>query len=80
MILGVSPNNSFIKSMEKKYNYKLIDLGPSQSSNFVWFNMSKNTTEPKYSWFNNRNFREAISLAIDRENIINNVFQGLGHL
>ena len=79
MILGVSPNNAaFIKSMEKKYNYKLIDLGPSQSSNFVWFNMSKNTSEPKYSWFNNRNFREAISLAIDRENIINNVFQGLG--
>lgn len=79
MILGLSPNNAaFIKSMEKKYDYQLIDLGPSQSSNFIWFNMSKNILEPKYSWFNNRDFREAVSLAIDRENIINNVFQGLG--
>ncbi len=79
MILGVSPNNAaFIKSIEKKYNFKLIDLGPSQTSNFIWFNMSKNIPEPKYSWFNNREFREAVSLTIDRENIINNVFQGLG--
>ncbi|NQY80919.1 MAG: ABC transporter substrate-binding protein [Candidatus Caenarcaniphilales bacterium] len=79
MILGVSPNNAaFIKSMEKKYDYKLMDLGPSQASNFIWFNMSKNIPEPKYSWFNSKAFREAVSLAIDRENIINNVFQGLG--
>ena len=79
MILGVSSSNlAFIKSLETKYDFTLHDLGPSTSTNFIWFNMSKNTPEPMYSWFNNRDFREAISLAIDRENIINNVFQGLG--
>jgi peptide/nickel transport system substrate-binding protein len=77
--MGVSPANAaLVKSLEKKYSYKLYDLGPSGGTNFLWFNMSKNIPEPKYSWFNNREFRRAISYALDRESIVNNVFQGMG--
>ncbi len=78
-MLDVSPQNAaLIKGLEQKYKFTLYDAGPSTGTNFIWFNLSKNVSEPKYSWFNNVEFRRAVSYAIDRENIINNVFQGLG--
>lgn len=78
-VLDVSPQNaSLIKGLEQRYNFTLYDTGPSTGTNFIWFNLSKNIPEPKYSWFNNAEFRRAVSYAIDRDNIINNVFQGLG--
>lgn len=78
-ILSVTPENAaLIKSLEKKYNFTLYDLGPSTGTNYVWFNMSKNVKKPKHSWFNSKAFRKAVSYAIDRESIVNNVYQGLG--
>lgn len=71
-------NAAFVKSLESKYGFTLYNNGPSSGTNFLWFNLSKNVEAPKYKWFNNKNFRKAISHAIDRENIVNNVFQGLG--
>lgn len=77
--MSVTPQNAaFVKSLEKQYDFTLFDNGPSSGTNFLWFNLSKNVPEPKYSWFNNKNFRKAISRVIDRESIVNNVFQGLG--
>ncbi len=76
--LKVSPNNAaLIKSLEKKYKYKLYDLGPSSGTNFIWFNMSPSIPLPKRLWFNSREFRRAISYTIDRDSMIANVFQGL---
>lgn len=76
--LGVSPSNvALMKSLEKKYNYTLYEMGPSQGTNFFWFNLSTNVPQPKYSWFNNENFRLAMSYAIDREAMVANVFQGM---
>ena len=78
-VLGVSPANAALaKQLSKKYNYTLYDLGTSNTTNFIWFNLSKNVPKPQYDWFNNLVFREAVSLAIDRKSIINNVYQGLG--
>jgi peptide/nickel transport system substrate-binding protein len=77
--LSVGPQNAaFIKTLENQYDFTLFDNGPSTGTNFLWFNLSKNVPEPKYSWFNNKNFRQAISYAIDRESVVDNVFQGLG--
>lgn len=76
--LSVSPSTAaLMKSLEKKYNYNLYEMGPSTGTNFFWFNLSRNVKEPKYSWFNNKEFRRAVSYAIDRKAIINNVFQGM---
>lgn len=69
---------ALVKSLEETYDYKLYNLGPSSGTFFMWFNLSQNVPEPKYSWFNSKNFRKAVSYALDRENIINNVHQGLG--
>ncbi len=76
--LKVSPNNAaLIKSLEKKYKFTLYDLGPSSGTNFIWFNMSPSLAEPQRTWFNTREFRTAISYAIDRDSMVANVFQGL---
>jgi len=78
-VLGVSPANAaLIKELSEKYNYTLYDLGTSNATTFIWFNLSKNVPKPQYDWFNELIFREAVSLAIDRKSIINNVYQGLG--
>ncbi len=76
--LKVSPNNAaLLKSLEKKYKFKLYDLGPSSGTNFIWFNMSPSLPQPQRSWFNNTEFRTAISYAVDRDSMVANVFQGL---
>jgi len=78
-MIDVSPANAAtIKGLEQQYGFTLYDMGPSSGTNFVWFNMSANVPEPQYSWFNDINFRTAVSYAIDRENMVNNVYQGLG--
>jgi peptide/nickel transport system substrate-binding protein len=74
---------------QQKENFTLHDLGPSLSTNFLWFNLNT-VKEPKagkkvgapevgaekYSWFNNRSFRRAVSKAIDRDAIIKSVMFG----
>lgn len=71
--------------------YTLHDLGAALTSNFFWFNL--NTAKPlrdrkppgtpcaepaKYGWFSNREFRRAVSMAIDRDAMIRSIFFGEG--
>ena len=61
----------------------LEDLGPGLEYNFLCFNLSPGS--PKLSWFEKREFREALSLAVDRESMARLVFEGraepiLGHV
>jgi len=69
--------------------YKLVSLGPSLNSNFMWFNLNrvrdKGSKRPlgsiyvdpvKYAWFSDVRFRRAVSMAIDRGAIIRSVFFG----
>ena len=72
-------------------DFTLYDLGPTLTSNFLWLNLNtvkgtvagRNPGEPyvgpvKYAWFSNREFRRAISMAIDRDAMIRSVFFGDG--
>jgi peptide/nickel transport system substrate-binding protein len=74
---------------QKAGGYTLYDLGPSLSTNFFWFNLNKvrepragkKVGEPhvgavKYAWFSKKEFRRAISQAIDRQAMINGPFYG----
>lgn len=76
-----------LASTAKEGNFKLYDFGPSQGSNFIMFNMNQRenpkTGKPyvdpiKSAWFNDLNFRQAISHAVDRQSIVANYFKGLG--
>lgn len=64
---------ALLKKIEKrKKNFKTINLGPSSGTEFLVFNL------PRKEWFNNLYFRQAISHAIDRRGIVDNVLAGVG--
>ncbi len=86
----VKPENyqTYLSGQEKG-NFTFHDLGPALNTNFFWFNLNRardtksgkkigNTyvDAAKYSWFNNRDFRKAVSKAVDREAIIKSVYYG----
>jgi peptide/nickel transport system substrate-binding protein len=54
------------------------DLGPSLESEQMWFNQSPKSPLPDYkkTWFRSRNFRRAISSAINRPDLARIVFRG----
>jgi len=71
--------------------YTLYDLGAALTSNFFWFNLNtvkrpggrKPVGAPyadpvKYAWFSSRDFRRAVSMAIDRDAITRSIFFGEG--
>ena len=70
-------------------HFHLYDIGPSFNTNFLWFNLNRVRTagdgrragdpavEPwKFALFSRREFRRAVSMAIDREAIIRGPFFG----
>jgi peptide/nickel transport system substrate-binding protein len=65
-------------------NYRMVDAGPGLEYNFLFFNLNelgeKTPAEMtrKQSWFRSEKFRQAVSLAIDREAIVRLVYQGRG--
>jgi peptide/nickel transport system substrate-binding protein len=69
----------------KKYNYRIVNLGPSMGQNFFWFNMNpgsspdgKTYVEPyKLKWFQDVRWRKAMAHAVDRDGISRTVFDGL---
>ena len=58
---------------------KLLDMGPTPSTTFLVFNQNPKAKIPSYKleWFKSRDFRRAISHAIDREGICYLVYNGL---
>lgn len=86
-ILGVSGKNvARFKTLEKRSNYNLYNLGPDTGTMFMSLNQNtrknddgKYYVDPiKQKWFNDKNFRKAVDYAIDREGIVSNVLEGVG--
>jgi len=76
---------------QKSKNFTVYDVGASFNTHFLWFNLNRfhqaekghkagtPRAEPtKYAWFANRDFRRAVSMAVDREAIIRGPFYGYG--
>jgi len=84
--MGVSPEYfSLLKREEKRGNFRIENGGPATGTSFVFFNLNKGSRNDKplvnpvkSKWFNNKDFRQAVAYAIDRETMINNTFRGLG--
>lgn len=58
-------------------NYTVYDGGPTFSTEFVVFNQNELfVPSPKVEWFQNKQFRQAVSHALDRQSIIDIVFGG----
>jgi peptide/nickel transport system substrate-binding protein len=64
--------------------FTMIDAGPGLEFNFLFFNLSEpgDKASPeivrKQKWFRELKFRQAVSLALDREAIVRLVYQGRG--
>ncbi len=52
----------------------IADLGPGLEYNFLCFNLSPDS--PKLAWFSKKEFRQALSLAVDREAMARIIYQG----
>ncbi len=85
-IVGASPVNfSLLKKEENRGKFTIYNGGPAYGQSFITFNLNqgrrngKPLVDPiKSRWFNTVEFRQAVSYAIDRQSIINNIFRGLG--
>ncbi|RME13291.1 MAG: ABC transporter substrate-binding protein [Aquificota bacterium] len=75
--MGVRPQDVLFMSRVKETT--LFDLGPTPSTTFLVFNQNPSSGIPRYKlkWFKNREFRRAISHAIDREGMCYLVYNGL---
>ena len=84
--LSVSPEYfSLLKKEEEKGNFTIEQGGEVYSMTFISFNLNQGkkngkpvTNAIKSRWFNNVNFRQAVSYAIDRDRMVTNIFRGLG--
>ncbi len=74
-------------SEQSSGDFKLYNLGQSQGSTFLAFNMNRRKNpksgkpyvDPvKSAWFNDVNFRQAVNHAINRDAIVANYFKGIG--
>ena len=61
-----------------------VDVGPGLGTDHLWFNLNKakangerRDTAPKYAWFSDKRFRQAVSMAIDRNSIATTTLRGL---
>jgi peptide/nickel transport system substrate-binding protein len=75
-------NFAVLNKDQQARGFKLFDLGPGLEYNFLLFNLNDDTTGrlPEVArhqlWFREQKFRQAISAAIDRDAIVNLVYQG----
>jgi peptide/nickel transport system substrate-binding protein len=83
LISRFSPENYAAMAREQKNRgYDLVDLGPSLEYNFLFFNLN-DLPKDKYpqitreqEWFREVRFRQAVSLAIDRQSIVRLIYGG----
>ncbi len=71
---------------QKSGNFTLYSLGESAGTTFVTFNLNRRKdsqgkpyVDPiKSAWFNDVNFRQAVNHIINRNNMVDNYFKGIG--
>ena len=79
-----SENYALLAKDQQSRGYTLEDLGPGLEYNFILFNLNDDTRgrlpdiARKQAWFREVKFRQAVSAAIDRSDIVRLVYQGRG--
>lgn len=77
-----------VKPREPEGNFTVYEVGPVLSTTFLVFNQNESInpqtgkthiSREKLSWFREKKFRKAIAYAIDRQSIIDIIYNGLGY-
>ena len=83
VISRFNPDNYSAMAREQQHRgFELVDLGPSLEYNFLFFNLNEMPGEKfaslrrEQEWFRDLRFRQAVSLAIDRQSIVRLVYGG----
>ncbi len=84
--ISVTPDYfSLLKREEDRGNFTIYNGGPQYGTTFIGFNLNQGSRDGKplvdpikSRWFNNLEFRKALAYGINREQMINNLFRGLG--
>jgi peptide/nickel transport system substrate-binding protein len=80
---SIGPDNvAWVRRGAERFDYTVLDMGPSSTTNFVWFNLNPGENSEgkpfvppyKLEWFSDKRFRQAVSYGINREGIIRGVF------
>ena len=87
-VISVSPENfALLKREEDRGGFAIYEDGPRPGTNFFAFNLNQGSRDGKplvdpvkSAWFTDPDFRRAVAYAVDRDTMINNIFQGLGEL
>jgi peptide/nickel transport system substrate-binding protein len=79
----ISADNFAVLGREQKARgYRLFDLGPGLEYDFLFFNLNDLSAKHppgigrSQDWFRRKEFRQAVSLAIDREDMVRLVYRG----
>src|SRR5262249_35779056 len=66
---------------QEKGKYRALNMGPTWGVQYITFNMNPRAeTLPAYKreWFSRKEFRQAVSYALNRDSMVQTVFRGLG--
>jgi peptide/nickel transport system substrate-binding protein len=76
LVNNLSPD--LYEQLHKQEPAAARDLGPSIEAEQLWFNQAAKSPLPEYkkAWFSSRNFRQAISMAINRADLARVAFRG----
>lgn len=78
---------ALMKQREQSGNFTMYNLGPDDGTSFMMFNMNRRKSpktkdfyvkEYKQVWFNDTNFRQAVSHAVSRKRLVDNILRGVG--
>ncbi len=84
MISRLGARNYAALESRRNAAFRLHDLGPGLEYNFLFFNLNNLTGKDlpraaaRQAWFRKREFRQAVSAAVDRDAIVKLVYQGRG--
>ena len=86
-VIGLQGANvARFKEMEKHSDFTVYNLGPSTGTMFLSMNLNTRKNDKgeyivnpiKQRWFQDKNFRRAVDLSVDRKNMVFNIANGLG--
>jgi peptide/nickel transport system substrate-binding protein len=82
LISRLSAENFAVLAREEGARYRMEDVGPGLEYSFLFFNLNDldpaklGTIAGKQAWFSQTAFRQAVSAALDREGMVQLVYQG----